>query len=77
MLILVETKHLKLFHAPRAGAAVYCQGLASSLLQQGGEGHLSTGKGSVPSCNAQWAQERWAEQGWWQEQVVSTTWWPS
>jgi len=53
MLILVETKHLKLFHAPRAGAAVYCQGLASSLLQQGGEGHLSTGKGSVPSCNAQ------------------------
>lgn len=52
-------------------AAVYCQEAASSVFQQDAERQPSTEKGTVLSCKAPWAQARWAEQIWWQEQEPS------
>lgn len=53
------------------GAAVYCREVASSLFQQGAERHPSTEKGIFLSCKAPWAQARWTEPIWWQEQGPS------
>lgn len=75
-MLMVETKPCRTLLSRWRGAAVYCHG-ATSLVQQGAESHSSKRKGSVPSSKAQWAQARWVEQHWWQEQVLSTTQWSS